>query len=77
MEVIPYKGYVLKAAPYQLADTGEWTTRVVICRDAGDSTIEKPFSAGNTFETREKAIAHSLNFGQQIVDGEHEGMELP
>lgn len=72
MDEIFYKGYLIKAAPYQLAESGEWAMQVNILRDHGIHINEKPCSAKNTFKTKEESIRHCLNFGKQIVDGEIE-----
>jgi hypothetical protein len=36
----------------------------------------KPFSASNTFKTKEEAIAHCYNFGKEIIDGKYENCTL-
>ena len=72
MDVLSYKGYEIHAAPYQLADTGEWTINIHISRDHGNEIRSRQFSAGNRFETRDEAVAHCLDFGRQIIDGKSE-----
>jgi len=74
MATIRYKGFELSPAPYQLHDTGKWEVRITITRhhDARGETLEKQFSASNTIETKEDAERHALEFGKQIINGEHE-----
>lgn len=68
-----YKGHEVHPAPEQLTETGEWTVRVFIAHNKGRETVEKPFSASNTFKTQEEAVKHSLIFGKQIIDGKIPG----
>lgn len=70
MSEIPYKGYLIKPAPLQLRDSGEWTMELVISKHRGNSVAERKYSAGNTFKTEEEAIQHCINFGKQIIDGD-------
>ena len=72
MDVFSYKGYEIHAAPYQLADSGEWTINIHIFHDRGDEIRTRPFSAGNSFKTRDEAVAHCFNFGKLIIDGKSE-----
>lgn len=65
-----YKGYIVKAKPYQLAESGQWTVNVIIGKHHGGSYSEKPYYAKNAYPTEEGAIKHPLNFGRQIIDGE-------
>lgn len=69
MDERSYKGYVIRAVPYQLAGSNEWTVKIVIDKHRDDGVSSRPFSAGNTFKTREDAIQHCFAFGQQIIDG--------
>jgi hypothetical protein len=72
MDAVSYKGYEIRAAPYQLADTGEWTINIHIFHDRGDEMRSRQFSAGNCFKTQEEAVDHCFNFGRQIIDGKSE-----
>jgi len=76
MGKITYKGYLIEAAPYQLAESGEWTMQVNIYRDRGSQISEKPFSAKNRFKTKEEAIPHCFEFGKQIIDGKIENCNV-
>lgn len=69
MESLKYKGYEIRAAPYQLADSGEWTVDILIVRDTGPEITHKKFGAGNRYKTKEEAVQHCFNFGKQIIDG--------
>ena len=65
----PYKGYLIRAAPYRLADSGEFTVNISISHDTGNAVNIRNFSASNTFKTKEEAIYHCIEFGRQIIDG--------
>ncbi len=68
-----YKGYEIRPAPLQLADSGEWQVHLTIAVERGGERIERPFSAGNTYKSKEKAVQHCTIFGMQIIDGHAEG----
>ena len=72
MDVFPYKGYEIRAAPHQLADTGEWTINIHISRDHSSKVSLRQFSDGNCFQSRDEAVAHCFKFGKQIIDGKSE-----
>lgn len=72
-----YQGYVIDARPHQLADDGRWTINIEIERHHGDGIESTAYSAANTFETKEEAIGHGLNFGRQIIDGKVNGCVAP
>ena len=65
MDVLFYRGYEMQAAPNQLADSGEWTTEVLIFV-LGEKS--RHFSAGKIFATRPEAVAHCLELEKQEVD---------
>ena len=69
MSQIQYKGYTINANPEQLTETNRWTVNISIEKHHGDRVTDKPFSASNTFASKEEAIEHCLNFGKQIIDG--------
>lgn len=73
MDVVAYKEFEIKASPHQLAESGEWSLNIYITHHKGGETLEKNFSAANTFKTREEAISHCYNFGRQIIDGQAPG----
>ena len=73
---ILYKGYEIKSTSIQLQEKDKWTTSVSITQHTGDHATIFPFSAGNTFGTKEDADAHSINFGKQIIDGNYPGLSL-
>jgi hypothetical protein len=68
---------VIEAEPHQLADDGRWTLNVNIERLEDDGIEACPYSAANTFETKEEAIQHGIHFGRQIVDGTVAGCVAP
>lgn len=74
MATIQYKGFELTPSPHQLRETGEWTLQVTITKhhNARGETLEKQCSASNTFKKKEDAERHAIEFGKQIVDGQHD-----
>ena len=75
MTSVPYKDYVLFAVPYPRPNK-RWSTDVCIMRDVGDKMRTKTFHASNLWNSKEQADAHSIIYGEQIVDGEAKGIRL-
>lgn len=69
MDAVRYKGFLIQATPYQLADSGEFTINISILHDSGSAITSRNFSASYTFKTKHEAIQHCVEFGQQIIDG--------
>lgn len=71
MATIKYKGFEVSPAPYQLADSGEWTLDTVLTKhhDGRGETLTKKYSGKNTFKSEAEAKAHAIEFGKQIIDG--------
>lgn len=65
-----YKGFEISPAPGQL-ESGQWSLYVVITKhhDSRGETLECPYSAANTFDTREEAERAALEFGMKVIDG--------
>lgn len=76
MDVIAYKEFEIKASPYQLVESGNWSLKIYITHHKADETLEKSFSAAATFKTRDEAIPHCHNFGKRIIDGEVPGCTI-
>ena len=72
MASLQYKGYEIRAVPYQLADSGEWTLDILIVRDTGTEIKHRKFGAGNRYKTKDEAIQHCFDLGRQIIDGKVE-----
>ena len=72
MDQSEYKGYIIQAAPYQRLESLEWEINIFIGRDHGGHLSERKFSALDSFPTRDEAVKHCLQFGQQIIDGQHD-----
>ena len=62
---VPYKGFAISSRCLPLK-AGGWTIEARIRRNS----VIKSYSASNTFQTEKEAIAHSIEFGRHIVDGE-------
>ena len=72
-----YKDYVIQADAIELYAPIRWSIAVVIERhDAGEVTTVR-HQAEETRLTEDEAIASSLVFGRQIVDGQHPDLSLP
>ena len=76
MDRLKYKGYIIKAIPYQLAKDKSWTININIERHTGSAVTVRNFSAANTFLTEEEAIKHCFNLGMKIIDGKVEGCSI-
>jgi hypothetical protein len=74
--VVPYRGYQIRATPYQQRDTNAWTLDIQIWKDHGSEVDARLFSAGNTFAPREEAVLQGVRFGQRIIDGEVPGCSV-
>ena len=70
MDAVTYKGFEIHAAPYRLAETGQWRIKIHIARDRGNQREEKGFSGCNSYPTREEAVEHCFQLGRQIIDGQ-------
>lgn len=72
MASIEYKGYEIRAVPYHLADSGDWTLDILIVRDTGTETKHRKFGGSNRYKTKDEAVQHCFNFGKEIIDGKVE-----
>jgi hypothetical protein len=68
-DVVMYKGYEIHATPKQRRDSGEWTMEITISRHHEGEVRERMYSAGDSYTTLEEAVAHCVNFGRQVIDG--------
>ncbi len=73
---LEYNGFFVCAAPYQRADDNRWTLNLQIELHTGDRVISRPFSTLDTFETREEAVSHGIQFGRRIIDGSEPGLSV-
>lgn len=70
MDVLNYKGFEIHAAPYRLAETGQWKINIDIARHTGDEGRFRNFVHSDSYPTREDAVEHCFQFGRQIIDGQ-------
>ncbi len=72
-----YKDWVIRAEPIAI-DPLHWKIEVEIERhlDEVNAKCER-YKATETRLTEDEAIASSLEFGHQIVDGQHPDLPLP
>lgn len=68
MHPVPYKGCVIQAVPYQLADSGEFRIKINILHDSGGTVNIRNVSDTNTYKTKQEAIQHCIELGRQIID---------
>jgi len=73
---IMHKGYEIKSTSIKLQEKDKWTTSVMILKHDSGGVSTLPFSTSNTFDTKEEADTHSVNFARQIIDGHHEGLSV-
>jgi len=69
MNTVEYKGYEIRAVPFQLADSGEWTVDILIVRYTGAEVRQRKFGASNTYKAKNEAVQYCFNLGKQIIDG--------
>jgi hypothetical protein len=72
-----YKGYIIDAHPYQLADDGRWSTDLNVERHNNEGVNVSQYSGALTFGTKDEAIQHCFGMGAQIIDGEYPGCNAP
>lgn len=70
-----YKNLVIRADPIRAPI--RWSIAVVIERRDADEVTTVRHEAAETRPTKDEAIASSLEFGRQIVDGQHPDLSLP
>ncbi len=73
MDMVRYKDFEIQAAPYQLADSGQWQMNLHIIRHREGETKSRNFSSANSYKTREEAAQHCFQLGRQIIDGQLSG----
>ena len=71
-----YKGYTIQPAPRELIDTGQWGLNLFIVWSTETGEESRHFSTSDEYATKEEAAAHSLNYGQQIIDGTIPGVSV-
>ena len=72
-----YKGYVIEAHPFQLAEDRRWSTDLNIQRHDSEGVSVAPYSGALTFARKDEAIEHCISLGAQIIDGEYAGCVAP
>jgi len=68
MDEINYQGFIIDPTPVHF-HSGEWNTDVWIRIHRGEDTSSRNFNTRDTFPTQEEDVAHSLQFGRDIIDG--------
>jgi len=72
-----YKDWVIRADPIRLYVPIRWSIAVVIERHHAGEVKTVRHHAAETRPTKDEATASSLEFGRQIVDGQHPELSLP
>ena len=65
-----YKGYRIEAQPEQEPGSIEWTTFISIKNNREHKVKDQLFVDYKTFQTKEDATEHCLNFGKQLINRE-------
>ena len=71
-----YKGYTIRAAPHELAETGLWSLNLFIMWPTMRGERSWHFSTSDRYATEEEATVHCMNYGQQIIDGKVTGLSV-
>jgi hypothetical protein len=69
---VEYKGYVIRAAPYQ--SNGHYQTAGTITRDVGGVPKEHRFIRADAYASYDDAVNFTLNKARQIIDLQGERM---
>ena len=72
-----YRDYVIQADPTKLDRPIRWSIAVVIERHHAGKVTRVRRVLSETRPTKDEANASSLEFGRQIVDGQHPDLSLP
>jgi len=78
MTTINHEGFEISPATQQLSNSGECTLRVSIVkhRDSQGVANQQLFDGKNTFQTKEEAEQHAIEFGKRIINGEQQGLNI-
>ena len=76
MASINYKNYVIDAVPRRLAKPPKWQVNIIVRKIGDDEMKNRPFSAKNSYNTKEEAIPNCFSFGMQIIDGKVPGLSV-
>ena len=63
-----YKGYRIEAHPEQETESSEWSTFILIRDDWEHNATDQIFVDYKTFQSKEDATEHCLNFGKQLIN---------
>ena len=72
MAIRRYRGFVIRARPYQLHQSKEWTADLVISRQGRN----QPVGVDERFASQEDAELSCARLGQRIIDGEVPGWSV-
>lgn len=75
MEVV-YKNFEIKSDPQQDQESKEWETSVIIIKHTTSKINQRLFSDSKTHKTKEEARKYSIEFGQQVIDGDRHGLSV-
>ena len=77
MDRVQYSGYVIDARTHQLADDNRWSLDISIEHHTDERVQVQTYGAVNTFETRDEAVQHCIDYGRKIIDGKVAGCTAP
>ena len=72
-ESISYEGYRITANSTEVPESNTWSVILTISRGPGDDEDAWIISAGDVYESKEKALEHCFDFGRQLIDREMKG----
>jgi hypothetical protein len=72
LKVVDYKGFTIKATPYQ--EAGQYQTCGVVSREVDGAIKEHRFIRADRFSDEDSAADHAILKGQQMVDQVGEAM---
>jgi len=75
MPKIIYNGFEIVPAPYHRIKTNNWSLRVQVTK-IFPKPVSKTFDLDLTFDTKEEATRKSIEFGKQIIEGKHHGIDI-
>jgi hypothetical protein len=59
--------FVIRAKPHQLQEDGRWTLEGYYEDHHSGGVTTTPFSANDSFGSRDEAVRHSLDLGERFV----------
>jgi hypothetical protein len=73
-----YKGFDMTVRSQWEQDTGKWTVEVILMRESDGmaTAMSKQFKSPDTHNGEDEAVAASLQYGKDIIDGKVDGANV-